>query len=73
MKALDLRGRRQSVGLRLEPVAIEIGVHNNTLTDVERGRIGIDRESYDLIVGTIERLAEAASDMDRAPSAVLVQ
>ena len=68
MKALDLRGRRQSVGLRLEPVAIEIGVHNNTLTDVERGRIGIDRESYDLIVGTIERLAATTPQRGAAPT-----
>lgn len=58
MKALDLRGKRQNEGLRLEPVADKLGIHNNTLTDIERGRIGIDMETYTKISGVIDHMAD---------------
>lgn len=62
MKALDLRGKRQNADLRLEKVSDAIGVHNNTLTDIERGRIGIDVETYRDIASAIDRLADEASN-----------
>lgn len=64
MKALDLRGKRQSMDIRIEALASEIGVHNNTLTDIERGRIGIDQDTYNGIVAAIERLSCERSERE---------
>jgi len=57
MKAFDLRGKRQHQGLRIEAVASRAGVYDNTLRDIERGVVGIDQETYDLIESAITGLA----------------
>jgi ribosome-binding protein aMBF1 (putative translation factor) len=64
MKALDLRGRRQSVDVRIEPLAAELRLHQNTISDIERGRLGIDEDTYETIVATIDRLANGKSSRE---------
>ena len=55
MKAFDLRPKRDEMEVTQEDVTGELGLNSGTLTDIEKGRIGIDDETYDNIRAAIKR------------------
>lgn len=59
MKAFDLKARRAEKDVRQVELALSVECHPNTLTDIERGRIGIDSETYSEMIAAIDRIAEA--------------
>ena len=58
MRAIELKFKRQNAGInRQVQLAKLVGCHQTTLVDIERGRIGIDQETYDRICAAIDDYA----------------
>ena len=59
MKAFDLKAIRAQKNVLQSELAASVECHPNTLTDIERGRIGIDSETYGDMLAAIDKIGQA--------------
>ncbi len=63
MKVMEIRLRRIERGVRQDDLAKAAGLHPCTLVDIERGRLGVDEETYRCLTDTLERLGRTKQEV----------